>query len=131
MYLSAKWVSGRSIAAALQSHLTMDRPPSGTSSPVIREPSRGRPRRNKVSVDNSTEPCSEKVLSYTDHGFDPWQKDAPIAGKASSLRPLSFIWNTQIKSCQSKGSHPTRCEYLYIKRVSVWLAAWTAAANST
>lgn len=93
MYLSAKWVSGRSIAAALQSCLTMDRPPSGTPSPVIREPSRGRRRCNKVSVGNSTEPCSEKVLSYTDRGCDPWQKDAPLAGKANSLGPLALIWN--------------------------------------
>lgn len=48
MDLSAKWVSGRSIAAALQARLTMDRPPSGTPSPVIK-----RIKQRKMQVQQS------------------------------------------------------------------------------
>lgn len=95
------------------SHLTMDGPPSGTSSPVIREPSRERPRAMKwvLTTQRRLRGSAPSVVPDFNLG-----RKVPYSWKSNFF----FFWNTQTKSYPSRSFHLTSCEYLLIKCVSIW-----------
>lgn len=66
--------------------------------------------------------CFHSLPSFTILDFLALVERCPCSWE-SQLLGFLFFWNLQTKSFQSRGFHPTACDYLYIKCVSIWRVA--------
>lgn len=120
------WVLEGHAAAALQSHLTTDRPPSGTSSPVIRPPEEDSGAMNEVRVARLAlrGRCPAPAMDLILGGWMPCEL------RGASPRGCFHLFGTpRPHPVGLKALNPSRVN-IYTLSVSSWLVARTAAANS-